>query len=187
MSVVDWAAMPGDEPGELVDGRLVEEEVPDLIHETVVSWLVFVLRTWLGSRGGFVFGSEAKFAVRPRRGRKPDVSMFLPGGPPPPRRGVLRVPPSVAIEVVSALPRDRPRDRVEKVEDYSAFGVRWYWLVDPELRTLEVLELGDDKPYAHALGASSGVVEVPGCAGLMLDLDAMWSEVDRLGAEEPSG
>lgn len=49
--------MPGDEPGELVDGRLEEEEASDLQHELVVSWLVHVLRSWPGGRG-FVFGSE---------------------------------------------------------------------------------------------------------------------------------
>src|ERR1051326_9318052 len=38
----EWAAMDEDEPGEWVDGRLEEEEVPDLIHELVVSWLIHV-------------------------------------------------------------------------------------------------------------------------------------------------
>lgn len=39
MNFEEWAAMPEDEPGELVDGRLEAEEVPDLVHELVVSWL----------------------------------------------------------------------------------------------------------------------------------------------------
>ncbi len=185
MTLAEWAAMPEDEPGELVDGRLVEEEVPDLYHETFVAWFVFVLKTWLAGRGGFVFGSEGKFAVAPRRGRKPDVTMYLPGGKRPPARGVVRVPPDVAIEVVSPTPRDGRRDRIEKAREYSAFGVRWYWIVDPALRTLEIFELGADGRYVRALGESEGRIEnVPGCEGLSLDLDAMWAEADRLGTSE---
>jgi Uma2 family endonuclease len=77
---------------------------------------------------------------------------------------------------------------VEKVDDYAAFAIRWYWIVDPELRSLEILELGSDGRYVHALGATSGVVDpVPGCEGLILDLDGLWAEVDQLGVEEPRG
>jgi Uma2 family endonuclease len=67
------------------------------------------------------------------------------------------------------------------VMDYAAFGVRHYWLVDPELRSLEILELRADGLYAHVLGAASGVLdEIPGCEGLTLDLDALWAEIGRL-------
>lgn len=58
--------------------------------------------------------------------------MYLPGYPPLPRHGAVRVPPDVAVEVVTPTPRDVRRDRVEKVDDYAAFGVRYYWIVDPE-------------------------------------------------------
>ena len=184
MSLADWAAMLEDEPGELVDGRLVEEEMPSYEHELIVAWLIHMLRAWLAPLGGLVGGSEAKFAVRPTRGRKPDVSAYFPSSPRPPRRGIIEVPPDIMIEVVSPTPRDGRRDRIEKLEEYAAFGVRWYWLVDAQLRSLEVLELGADGRYVHALDAIEGVVtSVPGCAGLTLDLDALWSELDQLDAE----
>src|SRR5689334_7942695 len=90
MSDEEWAALPEDEPGELVDGMLVEEEVPDTTHETVVGWLIEMLRVWIKTRGGFVFGSELKYLLLRGRGRKPDVSVFLPGSRPPSRRGPIR-------------------------------------------------------------------------------------------------
>jgi Uma2 family endonuclease len=185
MTLDEWASMPEDEPGELVDGRLVEEEMPDLIHESFVSWLVRNFGNWVVPRRGFVFGSEGKFAVAPHRGRKPDVTVYLPGSKRPEARGVVRTPPDIAIEIVSPTPRDGRRDRIEKAKEYAAFGVRWYWLVDPALRTLEIFELGADGRYVHAVGQSEGLLEhVPGCEGLALDLDAMWAEADRLEAPE---
>ncbi len=36
LTIEEWAAMPEDESGELVDGWLVEEEVADYEHETCV-------------------------------------------------------------------------------------------------------------------------------------------------------
>lgn len=116
MSLAAWAALPEDEPGELVDGRLEEEEVSSYEHEIVVGWLIWTIRSWLAPRGGFVGGSDAKFAVQPTRG---------------------------------------------------------------------VLELGHDGRYVHALDATEGVIEsVPGCEGLVLDLGALWGEIDRLEPDE---
>ena len=189
LSVAGWAALPEDEPGELVDGRLVEEEVPDCVHELVVGWLIQVLRNWLVPRGALVLGSEVKYAVKPRRGRKADVSVFLSPSRKPPPRGPVAIPPDIMIEVVSPTPRDGRRDRVEKVQEYAAFGVRWYWLIDPQLRSFELFELEAGGRYLHALGATGGVLrDVPGCDGLALDLDALFREMDQLGGEaEPEG
>ena len=185
MSVDEWAALPEDEPGELVDGYLQEEEMPGLLHEIVVAWLLHTLRSWVAPRAGLVFGSEAKFGVSARRGRKPDLTMYLPGHPPLPRYGAVRVPPDVAVEIVTPTPRDVRRDRVEKVDDYAAFGVRYYWIVDPEQQTLEIFELGGDGRYVRALGAIGGVLtDVPGCEGLALALDELWREAEKLAATE---
>jgi Uma2 family endonuclease len=184
MTLEEWGAMDEDDEGELVDGILVEEEMPASRHELVVTSLVWMLRSWLAIQsGGFVLGSEAKFAVRPRRGRKPDVSVYLPGGRKPQAEGVIDVPPDIVVEVVSPSPRDQRRDRIEKLADYAAFGVRWYWIVDPGLRSVEILELGSDGRYAHAVAATDHRLDgVPGCQGLSLDVPALWAEIDRLDA-----
>jgi Uma2 family endonuclease len=189
MTLDQWAALEEDEEGELVDGVLVEEEMPSWNHELVVTWLVYLLRSWLATRGGFVFGSEGKFAVRPRNGRKPDVSVYLPGRTP--GRGtssIARVAPDIVVEVVSPDARDQRRDRIAKVADYATFGVRWYWLVDPGLRSFEVLELGRDGRYAHAAAATEERLEqVPGCDELAIDVPALWEEIDRLERAEGNG
>jgi Uma2 family endonuclease len=184
ISLEEWADLPEDEPGEVVDGHLEEEEVPDYVHEFLAALLTQIFANWVLPLGGILGGSDAKFVVGKRRGRKPDLTVYLPGSPLPPRRGLVRVPPDLAVEIVSPKPRDVRRDRVEKVDDYAAFGVRWYWIVDPELRSLEILELGADGRYVHALGATAGVIDpVPGCEGLRFDLDALWAAIDRLPAE----
>jgi Uma2 family endonuclease len=191
MTVEEWGALDEDEPGELVDGVLVEEEMPDTAHEVIIPFLSEALRAWgrgANQSGLVVLGSGAKYRVAERRGRMPDLSVYLPGGPRPRRASVLHEPPSIAVEIVTATPRDVRRDRLEKHREYAAFGVRWYWIIDPAIRTFEVFELGSDGRYAQALGASEGTLTtIPGCEGLHLNLDATWSEADALPEGDRDG
>jgi Uma2 family endonuclease len=179
MTLEEWAALDEDVEGELVDGILEEEEMPSVLHELVVAWMLSVLRTWVLRRRGLIIGSDAKIAVGPRRGRKPDVSVFLPPSLPAPSDTLVRVPPRLVVEIVSPRPRDIRRDRLEKLADYARAGVRSYALLDPQLRSLEVYELGRHGRYTVAVSAAGGRVRLPGCPGLVLDLGALWDELDR--------
>ena len=182
MSVDEWAALGEDISGELVNGALVEEELPDFIHEDVVAWLVVVLRAWLRPKGGWVAGSNSKLALSEDKGRSPDVIAYFPSRRPEPR-GPIRLPPDIAVEVVSRSPSDVRRDRVTKLGEYASFGISQYWIVDPQLRTFEILVLGEKGLYEHTLSRESGLLEIPNCDGLTLDLDALWAEVDELEGE----
>ena len=179
MTLEEWAALDEDVEGELVDGMLEEEEMPTFLHELVVMWLAAALRSWARRRRGFVVGSKAKLAVGPRRGRKPDLSLFLPGALPALPDALIRVSPHLVAEVASPRPRDVHRDRVDKLRDYARASIRLYAIVAPQLRTLEVYELGRDGRYAVACAAGRGRVRVPGCPGLVLDLDTLWKEIDQ--------
>lgn len=179
MSVEQWLQLERDIPGELVDGRLVEEEVVSTAHECVVAWLLFEVRRWVRQRGGFVFASQYKVPIGGDRGRKPDLSAWVPLWALPGARSRLGRVPNLAIEVLTPTPRDIRRDRVEKRADYTAARIKQYWLVDPVARTIEILERRRDGRYVQALVASTGRHEVPRCPGFSLDLDALWAEVDE--------
>jgi Uma2 family endonuclease len=184
LDIEEWANLPEDASGELVNGQLSEEEMPDPIHGLAVSWLIALFRAWLGTRGGFVFDSDVKFIVSATHGRKPDVSVFFPERPAPPRRGALREPPDIMVEVVSASPVDERRDRVEKMDEYAAFGVHYYWLVDPALGSVEIFELSNGR-FVRVLAGTAGLVRnVPGCPNLELNLEELWGELGRLNPNE---
>lgn len=184
LSLEEWLELDEDEEGEFVDGRLVEEEVPDFTHELTVSWLIRIVGHWLAGRG-FVVGSELKILTSTNRGRKPDLAIILPGSKAPPRTGALREPPDILVEVVTPTPRDERRDRVEKMSEYARFGVQYYWLVDPTLGAFEIFERTPTGNYQKLVGVTSGRIDpVPGCAGLVVDVDALWAELARLRDDE---
>jgi Uma2 family endonuclease len=68
--------------------------------------------------------------------RIPDVSIYAG---PEPAESVPTQPALVVIEVVSD---DRHSNLMQKLREYSEWGVRNIWLVDPERRTLHVYANG---------------------------------------------
>lgn len=180
LSLDEWLSLDEDEGGEWVDGLLEEEEVPDFTHELTISWLIRIVGAWLGMRG-FVVGSELKVLTAPGRGRKPDLAIILPGSKAPPRAGPLREPPDILVEVVTPTPRDERRDRIDKMSEYASFGVSYYWLVDPALTAFEIFERTSTGNYQKLVGVTAGCIDpVPGCDGLVIDVDALWAELARL-------
>jgi Uma2 family endonuclease len=179
MTLEEWIELPEDAEGELVDGRLVEEEVPSFEHETVVAWLMVQLYLAIVPRGGFVFGSEAKYAVAARTGRKPDLAVYRPN-PKPKSGGLARTPPDLVVEVISNRARDRRRDRIEKAAEYAAFGVKVYVLVDPEAESFEVFTLTRGR-WVRSIARARGIVTLPG-VDVELNLDELWTRVAEVRA-----
>ncbi|MBX3232505.1 MAG: Uma2 family endonuclease [Labilithrix sp.] len=176
----EWLELGEDVAGEFVVDHVEDEEAADFVHELAVTWLAVLLRGWLGAQG-FVAGSEVKMVVAANRGRKADLLVLLPGSAPPPRRGPLVNPPDIVVEVVTPSPRDERRDRVEKMAEYAAFGVRYYWIVDPALGSFEIFERSAPGNYTKVVGVTAGRVDpVPGCKGLVFDVDALWAELARV-------
>lgn len=179
MTIKEWGNLPDEVHGELVDGVLEEEEVTTRFHDALGGYLFAFFWAWVRPRGGAVFVPDAKYGVSARRGRKPDVSVFFRAKDVKGAERVTLVPPDIAIEVITPTPRDQRRDRVDKRREYARFGIRWYWLIDASIRAVEILELGP-KGYIHIADGETGKLRVPGCRGLVLDLDELWSEGDRL-------
>ena len=147
------------------------------LHEIIVRRLLVWLDAWVTARHGQVFGSELKLAIAPRRGRKPDLSVFTTEQPNL-DDAVVHARPFLVVEVLSPRPRDVRRDRLDKMRDYATLGAKNYSIVDPQLHTFEMLRLKAGE-YVHA----TPVAEKPrpaGFPGLILDLPALWAEVDRV-------
>jgi Uma2 family endonuclease len=60
-------------------------------------------------------------------------------------RDVIRGPADLVAEIVS--PGSRRRDRVDKKDLYEQHGVKEYWVVDPEARSVDVWHLTPGRQY----------------------------------------
>jgi Uma2 family endonuclease len=132
----DFVSLHEDDPRELVDGHLLELEVPTKIHEWIVTILATLLTNWaLPRNAGLALVSGYKIRIRHDRGVMPDVQFFRRGGRPLPDQGLDRGAPDLAVEVVS--PSSTRWDREVKLEWYGTIGTSEYWIVDPKKQTLE--------------------------------------------------
>ncbi len=72
----DFVALDESDPRELVDGQLMEVEVPTKWHESLVVLLAFHLHDWARSRKRRVLSSGYKVRVRADRGATPDLQVL---------------------------------------------------------------------------------------------------------------
>ena len=121
---------------ELARGVLEVTQIPGDDHGQIVWNLYGLIRDYSREHPGVISrcggGSEYQLLLPGMiSGRNPDVAVTLRNTPPD-WRG--RRPPSIVFEVVSHGSDARERDYVTKRAEYLAYGLREYWIVDPELK-----------------------------------------------------
>lgn len=174
----DYEALPADgRRYELHEGELSVTPAPTTLHQRIVTRLVSPLHDHVTSRGlGEVFASPVDVILNPPdettvvqpdlvyidRARHSAVTL----------RGV-EGPPTLVVEVLS--PSSVIVDRRTKPPLYAKYGVPYFWMIDPEARSLEVFVLGPDG-YALALrAAGTTAVNLPPFPALTLVPDALWA------------
>jgi Uma2 family endonuclease len=152
-SYEDLFSLPDDgRRYEIIEGELYEIPAPNLIHATVVMNFIALLLPIISSLGGRLFTAPLDVFFQGADPVQPDIVVILPGWPgnlPP--RGPEGAP-DLLVEVLS--PSNRGHDLLTKRALYARAGVREYWLVDPEARTIEILAL--DRDAFHLTVAASG-------------------------------
>jgi Uma2 family endonuclease len=168
---------------ELVDGELVEVEVPTDVHEYIVSLLGYFLTAWARPRrAGFALASGFKVRISAERGVMPDLQFYRTGNRSAvrTRQGLVQGCPDVAVEIVSES--SVRHDRVTKLAYYASIGVPEYWIVDPSARTVERLVLQEDG-YLIAQAASGDEMFCPASFdGLAISLAELWTIPDPTSA-----
>jgi Uma2 family endonuclease len=137
-------------PIELWDGEIIMSPTPRPNHREIVFNFARELREFVDAkRLGKVFLSPLDVILSERRVVQPDV-FFVSKTRLHLITDRVRCAPDLAVEIISE--GSWRRDRVDKKDLYEQFGVREYWIVDPEAQTIEVfaLEKGAFKLAARA-------------------------------------
>ena len=134
------AEMPEtNQPHELWDGELIMAPAPFFEHQKTVLRFYRRLDDWVSSRNlGEVVTSPIDMVLSPHRAVQPDVAFIAKDRLAIIQR-VIMGPADLVAEIVSL--QGRSRDRIEKRDLYEQHGVKEYWIIDPEARTVEVLVL----------------------------------------------
>ena len=137
----DYLTWPDDgRRYELYEGELCVIPTPSVMHQRVLGKLMFSLAQFVDrNQLGEVFHAPLDVVFSESTVVQPDV-LFISHQ----RRGIIGEQnisgaPDLVVEILS--PSTEERDRGIKSQLYCRYGVREYWLVDPEERTVEVLAL----------------------------------------------
>jgi Uma2 family endonuclease len=76
--------------------------------------------------------------------------------------------PDLAVEILS--PSTTRRDRVEKSRIYYKYGVKEYWIVDPDAKIVEVFTPGEKKWILHEAYHNDEILTSPLLPGLQINL-----------------
>ena len=138
----DYYNLPEDVRAELIDGVLIyNQAAPSRIHQTILSELHTLINIYIKSKGGSCRVYPAPFAVKLRADRntivEPDISVICDRSKLT-DRGCTGAPDWI-IEIVS--PTTSSQDYVRKLNLYADAGVREYWIVDPNKKTVFVYYL----------------------------------------------
>jgi Uma2 family endonuclease len=126
-------------PTELWDGELIRSPSPSFLHQEIVDRFHDLLKTWVRQRQlGKTVAAPMDMVLTIHRATQPDV-MFISNEKLSIIKDRVRGAADLVAEVIS--PGSRQRDRIDKRDLYEQHGVREYWIIDPEAKTVEVLHL----------------------------------------------
>jgi Uma2 family endonuclease len=156
----EYARLPDDgNRYEVIAGELVVSPSPRPKHQRAVVRLTFALEGFTQAHGlGEIYAAPTDLLLSDGDYLVPDL-LFVPRE----RAGIvseraIESAPDLVIEIIS--PSTALRDRGIKRERYALFGVPEYWVVDVELRQIEVYRLAEN-PYKPAEIATGTLVWQP--------------------------
>lgn len=117
---------------EYVDGELLERNLGEWEHSDLQTAIAAYLRQ-RAKQFGIQVVVEQRVQVKPTRFRIPDITVLVGSRP---AGGIVTEPPFLCIEILS--PEDRIREMRERVDDYTTFGVRYVWVIDPVTRVASI-------------------------------------------------
>ncbi len=156
----DYLNLPEESRYEILDGDLLMSPAPTTIHQSIVKKLTRILARILEDSGaGEVFVAPCDVILSDTDVVQPDVFFVSrERAPIVKERGVFGAP-DLVVEVLSSATAER--DRTVKAKLYARAGVKELWLIDPESKTIEVLQLGAAGFERKALAKSGESAQSP--------------------------
>jgi Uma2 family endonuclease len=176
MTAAEFEALPESQyPTELIEGELVVRGVPKVNHQRVAGNIYHKLRNIVPN--GEVFISPLSVKFDDANYYQPDVIWVAENSACEINEDGFNGPPDLVVEVLS--PGTAKIDRGIKFQTYQQYGVREYWIVEPELAFLEVWQLLNSIFTQKGIYATSESFDSP-VLGKNIKLDSIFpTEADN--------
>lgn len=142
----DYLELEDDKRYEIIGGRLLMTPSPEFNHQLISARLEFLLMKFVEEKGlGYVVHAPTDIVLDRDNVVQPDILFILKEN-----KGIIQKrgifgPPDIVIEIVS--PSSQYRDIYKKKGLYEKFRIKEFWLVNPYMKSVEVLILNEQGFY----------------------------------------
>jgi Uma2 family endonuclease len=178
LTIEDFESFPDDGMRhEIIDGEHYVTPSPNLRHQAISRNLTVLIGWFLRDHPmGRVYQAPLDVVLSRFDVVEPDLLFVSSAGSADLTKKNVQGAPDLVIEILS--PGTRKTDERTKRDRYALFGVREYWIVDPELETIKVQRRGAagyETPRELALERSE-VLSTELLPGLDLPLDQIFTD-----------
>lgn len=178
--ILNW---PEDERVELINGEVyMMAPAPSPDHQSISVELTTQLRTYLRGKKCRVYHAPYDVRLFEEDGDQPyhvdtvvQPDLVVICDPSKLDGHGCKGAPDLVIEILS--PSTRQHDRLVKLNLYQRAGVKEYWIVDPDEKTVIVMTLEDGEHYAPTAYSSNAVVPVSVLEDCKIDLKPVFEGI----------
>ncbi len=170
----DYLLLPEDKRHEILDGEIYVVPAPKTKHQRVSRDLVYALLRHVREHDlGEILPAPFDVVLSDENVVQPDIIFVRKERAHLIDEANLKGPPDLAVEILS--PATRSKDAELKRKIYSGFGIREYWLVDPDAETVEILLWSETGYIAGGTRTKSDTLTSPLLPDLRLPLSEIFS------------
>ncbi|GEA17590.1 Uma2 family endonuclease [Moorella sp. E306M] len=135
----DYARLPEGTPFQLIGGKLIMTPAPDTYHQIILMRLIEKLLFFLAGKDlGILFTAPVDVFLEEKETYQPDIIFIAKDRMHIIETTKIKGAPDLVIEILS--PSTGYYDLKKKARVYARCGVKEYWIVDPEDKSIEVFQ-----------------------------------------------
>lgn len=163
---------------EYVDGEIIEGMTVSKTHNKLTQFLTGILQSFTETqRLGQVFSEPYPMKMtfdNKIKSREPDVFFVATENSDRIKEQYFEGAADLVIEVIS--PESIVRDTEDKFEEYESAGVKEYWLINPNRRTVNFYGFDEKRKYKMLPISAEGIFESRVIENLWIDTNWLWRE-----------
>ncbi len=173
-----YETMKEGEKIEFINGEIIFNS-PVKLEQNKAGALLFTLLNTFVNKNNLGFAGYEKIMISlTRNDYEPDICFFEKNKSDNFHSKQMEFPaPDFIVEVIS--PSTEHIDRIIKFEDYAAHGIKEYWIIDPEGKTIEQYLLKNDK-YELTLKSDNGSIKSRTVNGFEIPILSVFNESENL-------
>ncbi len=175
MTALEYEKLPEGPPQQLIDGEIIMTPSPSFYHQRIVLKLATIFENFVVTNNlGVVNASPIDVYLKEDEVYQPDI-IFISNEQKKIIGRTVKGAPDLVVEILS--PSNAYYDLTHKKNIYEETGVKEFWVVDPEGKTVEIYENINNTFIPFSKARISGTVNSKTLAGLKIEIDKLFTAI----------